>query len=66
LHYEEEFTIIRLLFWNILRFAIMINKDGVVMKVTLEHITKKFPGFNKKQPDVFAVSHIQEKHNTQL
>ena len=28
------------------------------MKVTLEHLTKKFPGFNKKQPDVVAVNDV--------
>ena len=28
------------------------------MKVTLEHITKRFPGFNKKQPDVIAVNDV--------
>ena len=28
------------------------------MKVTLEHITKKFPGFNRKQPDVVAVNDV--------
>ena len=28
------------------------------MKVTLEHITKRFPGFNRKQPDVVAVNDV--------
>ena len=28
------------------------------MKVMLEHTTKKFPGFNKKQPDVVAVDDV--------
>ena len=28
------------------------------MKVTLEHTTKKFPSFNKKQPDVIAVNDV--------
>jgi len=28
------------------------------MKVTLEHITKKFPGFNRKLPDVVAVDDV--------
>ena len=28
------------------------------MKVTLEHTTKKFPGFNRKQPDVVAVNDV--------
>ena len=28
------------------------------MKVVLEHITKKFPGYNKKQPDVVAVNDV--------
>ena len=41
-----------------LRIAIMTNKDGVVMKVTLEHTTKKFSGFNRKQPDVVAVNDV--------
>ena len=58
MQYEKEFTIITILFWNNLHIAIMINKDGVVMKVTLEHTTKKFPGFNRKQPDVVAVNDV--------
>ena len=28
------------------------------MKVTLEHTTKKFPGFSRKQPDVVAVNDV--------
>jgi len=28
------------------------------MKVTLENLTKKFPGYNKKQPDVIAVNNV--------
>ncbi len=28
------------------------------MKVTLENLTKKFPGFQKKQPDVIAVNNV--------
>ena len=28
------------------------------MKVMLQHITKKFPGFNRKQPDVVAVNDV--------
>ena len=28
------------------------------MKVTLEHTTKKFPGYNRKQPDVVAVNDV--------
>ncbi len=28
------------------------------MKVTLENLTKKFPGFRKKQPDVIAVNNV--------
>ena len=28
------------------------------MKVTLENLTKKFPGFQKKQPDVIAVNDV--------
>ncbi|MBQ8359011.1 MAG: ABC transporter ATP-binding protein [Oscillospiraceae bacterium] len=28
------------------------------MKVTLENVTKKFPGFNRKQPDVVAVNDV--------
>jgi len=31
------------------------------MKVTLENLTKKFPGFNKKQPDVVAVNNVTLK-----
>ena len=58
MHYEKEFTIITLLFWKILRIAITTDKDGIVMKVTLEHTTKKFPGFNRKQPDVVAVNDL--------
>jgi len=41
-----------------LRLSIMTDKDGTIMKVTLEHTTKKFPGFNKKQPDVVAVNNV--------
>ena len=58
MQYRKEFTIISLLFEKILRFAILTNKDGVVMKVTLEHTTKKFPGFSRKQPDVVAVNDV--------
>ena len=38
--------------------AVLANKEGAVMKVTLKHLTKKFPGFNKKQPDVVAVNDV--------
>ena len=34
------------------------SKDGAAMKVTLEHVTKKFPGYNRKQPDVVAVNDV--------
>ena len=36
----------------------MTDKDGAIMKVTLEHTTKKFPGYNKKQPGVVAVNDV--------
>ena len=51
-------TIIDLLLSKNIRQLILTDKDGVVMKVTLEHTTKKFPGFNRKQPGVVAVNDV--------
>jgi len=54
LQYREELTIITI-------ECKIILKDGATMKVTLENLTKKFPGFNKKQPDVVAVNNVTLK-----